>query len=385
MYLTANGLHLLEFRDGPIFFRRTPSTEEDAEARALQKDDSDSIEVAIRLGLIAVLIYWTSIIVLPFAPIVAWSVIMAVALYPAFEWLAATLSGVRWLAAATITLLGLFIVIGPVTWLGIDLIDVSRSMIERIQSGKLSVPPPWESVKQWPVIGQQIYDFWLLASINARSALTPLLPQLQPLGEKLIEAVSSAGVGTVKFLMSVIVMGFLFLSAPTLVAAAESLALKIDKAHGVSFVELGGATIRAVSRGVIGISMLQAILAGLGMFLAGVPGASLLTLCILILGILQVGPALVSVPVVLWAWTTLPTASALALTACMTAISLSDGLLKPFFLSHGLTTPTIVTFIGVIGGILAHGIIGLFVGPIVVAVAWNLADAWIHDRGMVRT
>jgi predicted PurR-regulated permease PerM len=224
-----------------------------------------------------------------------------------------------------------------------------------------------------------------LASINARGALTPFLPQLQPLGEKLIEAVSSAGVGTVKFLMSVIVMGFLFLSAPTLVAAAESLALKIDKAHGVSFVELGGATIRAVSRGVIGISMLQSILAGLGMFLAGVPGASLLTLCILILGILQVGPALVSVPVVLWAWTTLPTASALALTACMTAISLSDGLLKPFFLSHGLTTPTIVTFVGVIGGILAHGIIGLFVGPIVVAVAWNLADAWIHDREIVRT
>jgi predicted PurR-regulated permease PerM len=182
-----------------------------------------------------------------------------------------------------------------------------------------------------PIVGQQLYDFWALASTNARSALAPILPQLRPLGEKLIEAVSSAGVGTLKFLVSVLVMGFLFLYARSLVAIAENLAGKIDKAHGARFVDLAGATIRAVSRGVIGISLLQAVAVGIGMSLASVPGASVLTLLVLILGIVQIGPGLVTVPVAIWAWTQMPPASALGLTICLVAVSLADALVKPFF------------------------------------------------------
>jgi predicted PurR-regulated permease PerM len=342
-------------------------------------DDHNAIELAIRLGLIAFLIYWTAIIVFPFAPIIAWSVIMAVALYPAFEWLSSALGGRPRVAATTLTCLSLLLVVGPVTWLGIDLIEASTRLIDDVSNGKLAVPPPMESVREWPLVGPQLHDFWVLASTNARSALAPLLPQLRPLGEKLIEAVSSAGVGTLKFLVSVLVMGFLFLYARSVVDVAENLAGRIDKAHGARFVQLAGATIRAVSRGVIGISLLQAVVAGIGMSLAAVPAASVLTLLVLILGIVQIGPGLVTVPVAIWAWTQMPALPALGLTICLGVVSLSDALVKPFFLSHGLTTPTMVTFVGVIGGILAHGIIGLFVGPIVVAVAWNVADAWLHD------
>lgn len=337
--------------------------------------DWDIIELIIRIGLTAVLIYWTSIIVFPFVPIVAWSVIMGVALYPAYEWLSTALGGRSRLAAGLITLMSLLLVVGPFTWLGIDLVEASQDLIEN-GGGKISIPHPPASVKDWPLVGQQIFDFWDKASTNVKDTLTPIVPQLKPLGEKLIETVSSAGLGTLKFLVSVLVMGFLFLSAPALVELLESLAAKIDKANGVQSVELAGATIRAVSRGVIGVSLLQAIVAGVGMSLAGVPGASILTLLVLILGIVQVGPGLVSVPVVIWAWFTLAPVPAIGLTLCMAAVGLSDAFLKPIVLSHGLTTPTIVTFVGVIGGILAHGIIGLFVGPIVVAVAWNLASAW---------
>jgi predicted PurR-regulated permease PerM len=366
-----------------IFWRRSRETHEAAEAA--ESDDHNAIELAIRLGLIAILIYWTSIIVFPFAPIIAWSVIMAVALYPAFEWLALMFGGRPRMAATTLTCLSLLLVVGPVTWLGIDLIEASTRIIDNASNGQLTVPPPVESVKEWPLVGQPLYDFWSLASTNARSALAPLLPQLRPLGEKLIEAVSSAGVGTLKFLVSVFVTGFLLLYATSLVAVADDLAGKIDKAHGVRFVALAGATIRAVSRGVIGISLLQAVVAGIGMSLVAVPGASVLTLLVLILGIVQIGPGLVTVPVAIWAWTAMPAAPALGLTICMAVVSLSDALVKPFFLSHGLTTPMIVTFIGVIGGILTHGIIGLFVGPIVVAVAWNLGDAWLHGREAARS
>jgi predicted PurR-regulated permease PerM len=359
-----------------IFWRSSRKTREASEPP--EHDEHNAIEIAIRLGLIAILICWTSIIVFPFAPIIAWSVIMAVALFPAFEWLSATFGGRPRIAATTLTFLSLLLVVGPVTWLGVDLIEASTRIIDNVGNGQFAVPPPVESVKEWPIIGQPLYDFWSLASTNARSALAPLLPQLRPLGEKLIEAVGSAGLGTLKFLVSVFVTGFLLLYATPLVAVADSLADKIDKAHGVRFVALAGATIRAVSRGVIGISLLQAVVAGIGMSLAAVPGASVLTLLVLILGIVQIGPGLVTVPVAIWAWTAMPAAPALGLTICMAMVSLSDALVKPFFLSHGLTTPMIVTFIGVIGGILTHGVIGLFVGPIVVAVAWNLGDAWLH-------
>lgn len=362
------------------FFRPGASKTAGMAANTAAEREHDAIELALRVGLIALLIYWTSIIVVPFAPIIAWSVIMAVALYPAFEWLASAFGGKRRLAAATITFLSFLLVVGPVTWLGVDLIDASTGIIDKANSGKLDIPAPIESVKDWPVIGPQLHS---LASTHARNALTPLLPQLRPVGEKLIEAVGSAGVGTLKFLLSVLVTGVLFLYAHTLVSVAENLAARIDKANGARFVELAGATIRAVSRGVIGVSLLQAIVAGVGMSLAGVPGASILTLLVLILCIVQIGPSVIGLPVAIWAWASLPILPALVVTICFVSAALIDVLVKPFFLSHGLTTPTVVTFIGVIGGVLAHGVIGLFVGPIVVAVAWNVANAWLHNRQAV--
>src|SRR6202045_490388 len=316
--------------------RTTLVTEEGTESFIYRQLNATFIKLAIPLGFIGFLAYWTFVLVGPFIPIIVWSVVLTVALYPVFDWLAAVLGGRR----------GLAVVIGPVTWLGLGLIDGLKTLIERLDSGQLSIPPPWETVRNWPLVGPQLYDYWTLASTNVRSALSYLLPQLKPLGEILLDTVSSAGAGTLKFLVSVIIAGFLFSPGPLLVAATTTLALRLDLTHGEEFVELSGATIRALSRGVIGISLLQAVLGGIRMSLAGVPGTSLLTLAILVLGIIQIGPLIIVAPLVL---------------------------------ARGLTTPTLVTFIGVLGGILAYGIVGLFVGPVVLAVAWDVANAWLHD------
>lgn len=359
--------------------RTTSVTEERTGSFNYLQLNATFIKLTIHLGFIGFLAYWTFVLVGPFIPIIVWSAVLTVALYPVFEWVAAALGGRRRLAAALITIFGLVVVIGPVTWLGLGLIEGLKTLIERLDSGKLPIPPPSETVRDWPLIGPQLYDFWTLASTNVRSALTYLLPQLKPLGEILLDTVSSAGVGTLKFLVSVIIAGFLFSPGPLLVAATKTLALRIDSTHGEEFVELSGATIRAVSRGVIGISLLQAVLGGIGMSLAGVPGTSLLTFAILVLGIIQIGPLIIVAPLVVWSWTTIATGPALAITVCMATVSFMDTFLKPFVLAHGLTTPTVVTFIGVLGGVLAYGIVGLFVGPVVLAVAWDVANAWLHD------
>ena len=242
----------------------------------------------------------------------------------------------------------------------------------------MTIPPPSAVVRDWPLIGQPLYDFWTLAFTNVQSALAYLLPQLKPAGEVLLETVSSAGAGTLKFIVSVAITGFLFSPAPRLVSAINTLAHRIDPAHGEPFVKLAGATIRAVSRGVIGISLLQAVIGGIGMSLAGVPFASLLTLAILAFGIVQVGPLPIAIPLVIWSWMTTSTLVALAFTTCMIAVYFVEAFLKPFVLARGLTTPTLVIFVGVIGGIIAHGISGLFAGPIVLAVAWEIANAWVY-------
>lgn len=341
------------------------------------------LEVAIHLGFIAFLAYWTFVLVRPFLPIMVWSVVLTVALYPVFSWLAAVLGGRRKLAAALITVVGLLIVIGPATWLGLGLIDALRTLIARLDSGKL-IPPPSEAIKAWPLIGQQLYDYWALASTNVRSALAYLLPQLQAIGSFLLDTMSTAGTGMLNFLVSVIIAGFLFSPGPALVNAMRKIAFRIDPAHGGEFLELAGATIRVISRGVIGISVLQAVIGGIAMSLAAVPGASLLTLAILVLGIVQIGSFIVVAPLVVWGWATMATVSALAFTICMAAVLFLENFLKPFVMTRGLATPKLVTLIGVIGGVLAYGIAGLFIGPMILAVAWDLADAWVHDKAPVR-
>lgn len=337
------------------------------------------VELAVRLGVLAFLAYWTFLLVRPFIPIVIWSAVLTVALYPIFDWMAGRFGGRRRLAAALITALGLLVVVGPATWLGVGVIEGLRTLAEQIDSGALWVPPPPEALKNWPLIGAPAYDFWEQASTNLRSALAELVPQLKPLGELALDATKSASAGIFKFLVSVVIAGFLFSPGPSIVRAVKTAATRIDSRRAEHFVELAGSTIRTVSRGVIGVSLLQAALGGLGLQLAGVPGASLLTLCILVLAIVQIGPLLVVAPSIFWSWMEMPTLSALLFTVCMLAVTFVDNVLKPIVIARGLTTPMLVIIVGVIGGVLVHGVIGLFLGPVVLAVAWELLSAWSSE------
>ncbi|MGJ0508803.1 MAG: AI-2E family transporter [Methylocystis sp.] len=338
------------------------------------------IELSIRLFVIGALAYWTFGIVAPFGAMIIWSVVLAVALYPLFDRLSTAIGGRPAISAALITVAALVLVIGPVTWMGVGFIDPIKSLIAGFDNGDIAVPPPPEAVKNLPLVGAQIHAFWELASTNLHSALVQILPQLKPVGEYLLGMVRNAGVGTLKFLLSVILSGFLLAYASQLIVGVRALARRIDPTNGHNYLNLAGATINAVSRGVMGLSLMQAVIGAIGMYLANVPGASLLTIAILVLGIVQIGPLLVVAPVVFWAWTTLSTPGAIALTICMLTVNYMDNVLKPFILAHGLSTPIPVIFIGVIGGVLAHGVAGLFVGPVVLAVVWELGNAWIAEE-----
>jgi predicted PurR-regulated permease PerM len=328
---------------------------------------------------LALLLYWALALLRPFATIVVWSVIIAVALHPAFNRIARYFGNRRRLAAAVVTVLALLIVIGPATWLAIGLIDSIRVVAERLEPEHLALPPPFPSVKSWPLVGDQLYDFWMLASTNLKAAAAKIAPQLKPLGATLLQTVAGTGTAMIKFVIAIVVAGFLLPPAPALVAATRRVALRLAR-RGDEFVDLAGVTIRTVARGVIGISTLQAVLAGIGLLAAGVPGASLITSAALILGIIQIGASIVLLPVVIWAWTAMATTPALLFTLYMTPVMLLDNVLRPMLMGRGLTVPMPVILVGVIGGTIAYGITGLFLGPIVLSVIWELGAAWLEAR-----
>lgn len=338
------------------------------------------IELAVRLGILGLLLYWSFVLVRPFISIAIWSVVLTVALYPAYEWMVARLGGRRRLAAALLTILSLLIVIGPITWLVLGLIDSIRTLSDRLDLSALALPSPPDVVRSWPLVGDPIYQFWDLASTNLQEALAKIVPQLKPLGSALLLIAADAGTGAIKFFVAIIVAGFLFAPAPSLVNAARRFSSRVAAARGEEFVQLAGATIRTVSRGVIGISVLQALLAGLGLLVAGIPGASLITSAVLILGIIQIGPSIVIIPLIIWSWTAMETTSALLFTAYMIPVSLLDNVLRPLVMGRGLNTPMLIILLGVVGGTISYGIIGLFLGPIVLAVFWELMVAWLKSE-----
>src|SRR3981189_2945619 len=162
------------------------------------------IQLAVRLGLLALLVYWSFVLVRPFIPILVWSVVLAVALYPFFTWLSRHLGNRPRIAAILITLVNLSIVIGPVAWLGIGLIDGLRSISEQLGAGSLSIPSSPPGIRNWPLVGERISAFWDEASTNLKAAFRELAPHLKPLAGIALALAGSASVGTLKFVASVV-------------------------------------------------------------------------------------------------------------------------------------------------------------------------------------
>jgi predicted PurR-regulated permease PerM len=339
----------------------------------------DMIQLVIRLGLLALLIVWTFVLILPFIPILAWAAVLAVALNPVFIPLARILGGRPKLAAVILTLLCFAVLIGPAAWLGLGAVEGTKDLTRQLSAGDLAIPLPPQAIKSWPVIGAPLYELWDQASTNLRSFLQDMAPYLKTIATTLLGFAGDAGLGTIKFLLSIVVAGVIFPYGPQLVATGRGFLSRIVPEQSEHFLDLAGATIRAVSQGVVGVAVLQALLAGAGFKLAGIGSAGLLAFLVLLLSIVQIGATIVILPVIIWIWTDKDVVTALLLTLFLALVGVLDNILKPLVMGRGLTTPTIVIFIGVIGGTLEHGIVGLFIGPIILSVAWELAVAWIRD------
>jgi predicted PurR-regulated permease PerM len=342
------------------------------------------IEAAVRLGLLLLLATWCFKIIMPFIVPVVWGIIIAVAIFPLFLKLKSALGDKNKLAATLYTLLALALLITPTVMISNSIIDSSAAITERYESGALKIPPPNDRVKEWPLIGEETHAVWLQASVNLQTTLIKYESETRKVVKAIVS--SAAGVaGTIlQFVLSIIISGILVANA----SGAYDVTIKIFKRltsdeSGLSYADLSKATIRSVAQGVLGVAIIQAVLSALGMMVMDVPAWGLWTLAVMVVAIAQIPPIVILGFVCAYVFSVAETTPAVIFLIYCIVVSSSDGFLKPLFLGRGMSTPMLVILLGAIGGMMMSGIIGLFVGAIVLALGYELFMAWLDKSEVV--
>jgi len=335
-------------------------------------------EALIRIAFVLLLVVWCFMILRPFIGIIGWSVVMAVALHPTFERFRHLLGGRTKTAATLMTVAFLLVFIGPAVVLSETLVSGVRMIAKDLQAGTLTIPMPSESVRTWPIIGDRVADLWQLAATNLDAAIEQFRDEFAAMGRWLLGQAATVGLGLLQFVAAVVLSGVLLATARASSAMGKQIAGRIAGPNGDRFARLAVATTRSVARGVLGVALIQATLAGLGMLTVGIPGAGLWAIVALLFCIVQIGPALVLIPAVIYVFSTASTATAVLFLVWSIFVLLIDNVLKPLLLGRGVDVPMIVVVVGAIGGLLAMGVIGLFVGAIVLVLGYAALLAWLE-------
>lgn len=343
------------------------------------ENDSKIIDLVVRLFFLGLLLFAGFTLLRPFVTIFLWGAIIAIAWYPIFLWLKKFLGGRSKLAAVLLTLLCLAIIFGPVSAIAAVLAGNLRAISEHLIPGAPVIPPPPSNLATWPVIGERLSQLWQQASNNTGAFLQRFEPQFKELGKISLTLATSTGLTLLKFIVSIIIAAVLTLSARDQIRTLNRLSEKLAPGRGTALAKLTASTVRNVSRGIIGVAIIQSLLVGIGLVAAGIPAAGLLTLLGLLLTILQIGPGLIILGAIIYAWAMLPHTTAVLLTIWMIPATLVDNFLKPILMGRGLPVPMVVIIVGVFGGVIAYGIIGLFVGPVLLSLCYELVRVWVGE------
>ena len=341
-----------------------------------------ALEASIHIGLTVLLATACLLILRPFIPLLAWGIIIAVAAYPAFKRLQKLIGGRGVLAAVLFTLILLAVLILPVFLLADSLVEGVQAVTAHVKSGAPIVPPPPPSIAGWPLIGAPLTRVWLLASRDLTELLKEFAPQIKAALPGVLSATAGLGGTVLQLLLSIAVSGVLLANAQAAYEMTRSLANRLFGEKGPEFQELVGSTIRSVTFGIIGVAIMQSAFAALGFLVVGLPAMGLWAVIFLIAAVLQVG-GLVLVPAVIYVFATASTAKAVIFLIWCIIVGLMDNVLKPLLLGRGVAVPIAVVFLGAIGGFVAMGIIGLFVGAIVLSVGYKLFLAWLEGTPAV--
>lgn len=339
-------------------------------------------DTLIRVGIIAVLIYLCAQVFAPFLGLMLWALILAIALYPLHLKLTGKLGGKPGRAATLIVVLGLLLIGGPTVMLGESFASHLHKVYTNYESGNIHIGAPDQKVREWPLVGEKIYKSWSSASENLPAFIEASRPQLKAISAKVLGIATSTAGGVLAFLASLIIAGIIMAYGASGDIAMREIYMRFaGPERGARLQTLSIATVRSVATGVIGVAFIQALLLGLGFTFAGIPGAGVLALLVMVLGIVQLPAIVVSLPAIAYLWMggDASTTSNVIFTIYLLVAGMADNVLKPILLGRGVDVPMPIILLGALGGMATSGIIGLFIGAILLAVGYQIFMEWVAE------
>jgi predicted PurR-regulated permease PerM len=329
------------------------------------------------------LIILCAVIVKPFAASTVWAATLVLATWPWMRALEKSLGGRRAAAVAVMTL-GLFLLFMiPLSMAVAAIARNAESIValpDTVSNFRIPQPPDW--LPDIPLLGGPASEEWRrLTTVGSGEIVAMLRPYARTMAEWFIGAAGGFGLGLMHILLTIAVAAILYAKGETAADWCRRFGRRLADARGEEVVVLAGMAIRGVALGVVVTALAQAVLTGIGLAIAGVPQAGLLAAVALLLCIAQLGPGLVIIPAVIWLFATDHTGAAIVLIVIGLPTVLLDNVLRPILIKRGADLPLLLILVGVIGGLLAFGLLGLFLGPVVLAITYTLLQNWIAEAG----
>jgi len=346
----------------------------------------ERLELAIGIGALAILLVGCFLVLRPFLSALLWSVVLAYTTWPLYTWLTERLGGRRSLAAGLMTLLLTIAFVLPLVLVGSSAVDGVRGLINifnEVFAGGLPALPAW--LVALPLIGRPLDDLWSGLAVGTSGLIELLRPYFTTIQEAAVSLAVSLGGGVVEITLSVFITFFLYRDGDTAVAQAKAVGGRIVGDRAQHLFEVAGGTVKGVVYGIVGTALIQGTLSAIGFWVAGVPSAFVLGfICFFLALIPMIGPPIVWVPITIWLFTQGEIAWGIFMAIWgAVVVSSSDNFIRAWLISRTSKLTFLVVFLGVVGGALAFGFLGIFLGPVLLAVGFAMLKDWIEPRGRI--
>lgn len=356
-----------------------------AEKAAPRVSVSRIVDIGLPVLLVALLIALCIQLLLPFVGLLLWTIILAVCFSPLHSRLMKKRGLRSRTSAIIIGVLVSAVILVPTAIAAFSAAKSVPSIVASANSGTLDIPAPPPGLKSLPVVGQKADVAWSQASANLPEFMKKYGAEVSSFARWLLQQAAGTFVSILALVFAVILSAITLAYREPAREFVVSVFIRIsgDRAHAEHYMDVIGATVRSVANGVIGVAFVQALLVGIGLFVVGMPGAGLLSLAAMVLGVLQVPVVLVTIPAIIWAFSAKSVTVAIIFTVWSLLAGLSDAALKPLMIGRGLEVPMPIILLGVIGGVMAYGLVGLFIGAVLLAVGYVLFREWL-DRPVAK-
>jgi predicted PurR-regulated permease PerM len=335
----------------------------------LEKNIARAILLLLLLGCLLVL--W------PFVTALLWATVLSFSLWPLHRRVLKLLGGRQTLAAALMSLAIMLVVVLPfglVTFKLADSVDELKTATQRWLEAGPPGPPAW--LAKVPLVGASATERWRTLAADSTRLVAEAKRFVEPVASWLLETGLKLGAGLLQLVLSILIAFFLLRNGPGVAANVAAITERIGGQRGRQLLELAGVTVRGVVYGILGTALVQAVMAGLGLVIAGVPGAALLAFLVFFLSVVPMGPPLVMFPAAFWLFHEGSTGWGVFMLIWGVLVGTIDNFVKPWLISQGSDMPLILILFGVLGGAMAFGFIGVFIGPTLLAVGYRLVHEW---------